>query len=57
MNDTMIVYGVVLGAALYVGLKYLPAGLKARFGLGGGGKSCASGSCATKPDGGCDGCH
>lgn len=56
MNDSMIVYGVVLGAALYVGLKYLPAGLKARFGLGGG-KSCASGSCATKPDGGCDGCH
>lgn len=55
MNESMLVYGIVLGAGLFVALRFMPASLKARFGLGGG-KSCGTGSCDTK-SGGCDGCH
>lgn len=56
MNETMIVYGVVLGAACYVGWRYLPASLRARLTPGSAnGSSCASkSSCGSKD---CDGCH
>ena len=55
MNEMTIVYGVVLGAAAFLALRWMPAGLKTRFGLGGDGGSCATkSSCGSKD---CDGCH
>ena len=55
MNEMTVVYGVVIGAAAFLALRFMPTGLKARFGIGDGGSACATKSgCDTK---GCDGCH
>ena len=55
MNEMTVVYGVVIGAAAFLALRFMPTGLKARVGIGGG-SACASdkATCGTK---GCDGCH
>ncbi|MFZ2502062.1 MAG: hypothetical protein WAW88_05285 [Nocardioides sp.] len=54
MNETTLIWGIVLGAAAFLVLRFLPAGLKARIGLGGGGTCGAKSGCGSK---GCDGCH
>ena len=56
MNESVLVFGVVLGAAIFVLWRFLPVGLKARFAPNAGGSSCSSGSCGSKN---CDGgsCH
>ena len=54
MNEMTIVYGIVLGAAAFLVLRWLPAGLKARVGLGGGASCASKSSCGSKS---CDGCH
>jgi hypothetical protein len=53
MNETTLIYGIVLGATVFLVLRFLPTGLKARLGLKT--TSCAEkSSCGSK---GCDGCH
>jgi hypothetical protein len=54
MNETVIVFGVVLGAAIFVLWRLLPAGVKARVAPSSG-SSCSSGACGSKNcgDGGC----
>lgn len=55
MNETTLIYGIVLGAAAFLAMRWLPAGVKARFGIGTGGSACSTKSgCGSK---GCDGCH
>ena len=54
MNEMTIVYGIVLGAAAFLAVRWMPAGLKARFGLGGGGSCASKSNCDSKS---CDGCH
>ena len=55
MNESVLVYGVVLGAAIWIVWRYLPASLKARIAPASGG-SCATKGCGSKD---CDGgsCH
>ncbi|MCE1235399.1 MAG: hypothetical protein LWW93_03485 [Hyphomicrobiales bacterium] len=55
MNETVLVFGVVLGAAAFVLWRFLPANLKARIAPNAG-SSCSSGGCGSKD---CDGgsCH
>ena len=54
MNESVLVYGIVLGAGLFVGWRLLPAAIRARFAPTSG-SSCSSGSCGSKNcgDGGC----
>lgn len=53
MNETVLIYGIVLGAALFLARRFMPAGLAARLGLKTA--SCADkASCGSK---GCDRCH
>lgn len=55
MNETVLVYGVVLGAAVWLLWRFLPAALKARIAPANA-SSCSSKGCGSK---GCDGgsCH
>jgi hypothetical protein len=55
MSQSVLVFGVVLGAAVFVLWRFLPASLKARIAPSGG-SSCSSGGCGSKN---CDGgsCH
>lgn len=55
MNETVLVSGVVLGAAVFVLWRFLPASLKARIAPNAG-SSCSSSGCGSKN---CDGgsCH
>ncbi len=53
MNETTLIYGIVLGAAVFLVLRFLPTGLKARLGLKNA--SCAEKSnCGSKD---CGSCH
>lgn len=54
MNEMTLVYGIVLGAAAFLALRFLPVGLKARLGLGRGGACASKSACGSKT---CDGCH
>ena len=54
MNEMTIVYGIVLGAAAFLVLRHLPAGLKARVGLKDGAACASKSGCGSKS---CDGCH
>ena len=54
MNEMTIVYGVVLGAAAFLALRWMPAGLKARLGLENGAACASKSGCGSKS---CDGCH
>ena len=55
MNETTLVLGIVLGAAAFLILRWMPASLKARIGLKDGAAACASKSgCGSKS---CDSCH
>lgn len=55
MNETVLVYGVVLGAAVWLLWRFLPATLKVRIAPANA-SSCSSKGCGSK---GCDGgsCH
>lgn len=56
MNETVLVFGAVIGAAVYVLWRFLPANLKAVVAPNAGKSSCSSGGCGSKD---CDGgsCH
>ncbi len=54
MNEMTIVYGIVLGAAAFLALRWLPASLRARVGLKDGAACASKASCGSKN---CDGCH
>ncbi len=53
MNEMTIVYGVVLGAAAFLAMRFAPAGLKARIGLKSDGACASKSGCGSKS---CDGC-
>ncbi len=55
MNETTLIYGIVLGAAVFLALRWMPTSLRSRIGLKSG-AACAStkSACGSK---GCDGCH
>lgn len=55
MNEMTLVYGIVLGAAAFLALRWMPVSVRARLGLKSGASACATRSgCGSK---GCDGCH
>ncbi|MDK9696548.1 MAG: hypothetical protein OEL76_09165 [Siculibacillus sp.] len=51
MTETVLVYGIVLGAVAFLALRWLPR----RLGSRGGGSACASKSGCGSRD--CDGCR
>lgn len=55
MNESVLVFGVVLGAAIFVLWRFLPASLKARLAPSGGSSCGTGGGCGSKNcgDGGC----
>lgn len=54
MNEMTIVYGVVLGAAAFLAMRWMPAGVKARLGFKDGSACASKSGCGSKN---CDGCH
>ncbi len=55
MSQSVLVFGAVIGATVFVVWRFLPASLKARIAPNAG-SSCSSGGCGSKN---CDGgsCH
>lgn len=54
MNETTLVLGIVLGAAAFLILRWMPAPLKARIGLKDGAACASKSGCGSKS---CGGCH
>jgi hypothetical protein len=54
MNETVVIYGIVLGAAAFLALRWMPAGLRARVGMKPRSACATKSSCGSKS---CGGCH
>lgn len=54
MNETTLIYGIVLGAAVFLALRWMPGSLRTRLGLKNGAACASKSACGSKN---CGGCH